>query len=82
MNTVILFISIVILFSLFLFFLLLAEKSDKKEDNIEKELPKKDYEWRTFYPTKCEKCKKLDEYVTKPNMRFCNSCDIDYMMID
>ena len=82
MNTIILFIVIVILFPMFLFFLLLAEKSDKKLDNTEKENPKQAYEWRTFYLTKCERCKKLDKYVTKPNMRFCNSCHADYIMID
>lgn len=83
MNTILLlFIAIIILFSVFLFCLLLSEKSDKKDNEVVETPPNKPYGWSLYYPTKCERCKKTDEFVTKPNMRFCNSCHCDYMMID
>ena len=72
--------AMVILFLVFIIMLLYAEKLDKKE-NI-KEAPKQAYQSNMYYPTKCERCKKIDNFVTKPNMRFCNSCHCDYMMLD
>ena len=80
MNTVMLLASIVILFVGFIFALLVAEKLDSKEKDSKKE--KTLQHLNIFYPTKCEKCKKLDKFVTRSNMRFCNSCHADYIMID
>lgn len=62
--------------------LLKAENLDKKENEIIDEKPIEPFKRIGLYPTKCERCGKLDEYVTKPHQRFCNSCHLDYMMID
>jgi hypothetical protein len=81
MNFIILFMAMVLLFIVFIFTLIFAEKLDKLENKTKEQISEKPYN-RIFYPTKCEKCKKVDEFVTKPNMRFCNSCHCDYMMLD
>jgi hypothetical protein len=80
MISILLFGLIITIFLILLLVLLLTEE-DNTEKNIE-EKPKQIYNWEKHYPTKCEKCNKVDNYVTKPNMRFCNSCHIDYIMID